>query len=402
MPIHKKTNSTHITGRQQEYQGEERHNWNIAWCSIVQSVHKVLRRSWMPNCLSCHLWGKRKIRNHHDLALGVFSSFTVYVKAMWDHGCDFGNNLSAQNITWGDFRVVSWSFCFRLVMCINNYKQWYDCWYNMVQDIYDWVNQRIICTCLMIFWFFPIPRTGMTISPNISLKNSSRAPAASKVNVPNGVLPWAGTSKPSSSFVTWPAICGWPVMGQVLWRWSWVLNDFDLYHFYQPSPYHSWSVEFSCITYFFFQRNPHFATMIQWPRCYSWPLNQRTKVQRPAAAIAARRIRRVHSRRVSRATSCATACWLRTPTLVVERSQHFQERRDGDLECSHLQFYHAYQWVAGKNCWTLGHSQMLYTPDIWLQNSYMNPIVNHGFGRDVFDEYHTAVDGASYLPPPLT
>jgi hypothetical protein len=135
-------------------------------------------------------------------------------------------------------------------------------------------------------------------------------------------------------------------MGQVLWRWSWVLNDFDLYHFYQPSPYHSWSVEFSCITYFFFQRNPNFATMIQWPRCYSWPLNQRTKVQRPAAAIAARRIRRVHSRRVSRATNCAIACWLRTPTLVVERSQHFQERRDGDLECSHLQFYHAMiSWV---------------------------------------------------------
>ena len=259
----------------------------------------------------------------------------------------------------------------------------------------------------MIFWFFPIPRTGMTISPNISLKNSSRAPAASKVNVPNGVLPWAGTSKPSSSFVTWPAICGWPVMGQVLWRWSWVLNDFDLYHFYQPSPYHSWSVEFSCITYFFFQRNPNFATMIQWPRCYSWPLNQRTKVQRPAAAIAAGRIRRVHSRRVSRATNCAIACWLRTPTLVVERSQHFQERRDGDLECSHLQFYHAMiSWVTSgwraKIAEHWGIPKMLYTPDIWLQNSYMNPIVNHGFGRDVFDEYHTAVDGASYFPPPLT
>lgn len=37
------SNSIHITGRQQEYQGEEHHNWNIAWCSIgTQSVEKKL------------------------------------------------------------------------------------------------------------------------------------------------------------------------------------------------------------------------------------------------------------------------------------------------------------------------------------------------------------------------
>ena len=33
------------------------------------------------------------------------------VEAMWDHGCDFGSNLSAQNISWGDFSMLSWS-CF--------------------------------------------------------------------------------------------------------------------------------------------------------------------------------------------------------------------------------------------------------------------------------------------------
>lgn len=31
----------------------------------------------------------------------------LLAQAMWDHGCDFGNNLSAQNITWGE--CTEWS-----------------------------------------------------------------------------------------------------------------------------------------------------------------------------------------------------------------------------------------------------------------------------------------------------
>jgi hypothetical protein len=67
-----------------------------------------------------------------------------------------------------------------------------------------------------------------------------------------------------------------------------------------------------------------------------------------------------------------------------------------------MPWYHGLPVGGGQKLLNIGAFPNVIYPDIWLQNSYMNPIVNHGFGRDVFDEYHTAVDGASYLPPPLT
>ena len=110
----------------------------------------------------------------------------------------------------------------------------------------------------------------------------------------------------------------------------WLLTEFDVI---LPNIYHIWSVEKLVVSHIFLELVFLVPSNSQgvWD---AWP----TKALRPAAAIAARRIRHVHSRRVWRArTRCGTACWSRTPTFVVETSQHFQARMGMGHEFTHVE-----------------------------------------------------------------